>query len=113
MTCNKISASDFVQEMQDDEIRHIITCLEGFLQRPTRLRLHDQLHSWLDGEIRLITTVFINIGGVAELGIQGAKAANVSFCTIKNAIKRFDGGIRQFVIDDKGCVCVSRRVGFI
>lgn len=69
-----------------------------YLPLPARLRLEAGLEGWL-AELRRITVMFVNLRG--EVDLQRAVTA------IQEVLARHEGSLNQFLVDDKGTVCLA------
>lgn len=59
------------------------------------------------GEIRQIVTAFIGLENLQEDFNDGLLARpQQALCCVTSAVRRFGGSLRQFVVDDKGCVAI-------
>lgn len=72
-----------------------------YLPAPARLRLEAGHEAWL-AELRRVTVMFVNLRGDRTLDeLQGAVLA------IQEVLAAEEGSLNQFLVDDKGTVCLA------
>eukprot|EP01041_Mallomonas_annulata_P007424 gene7424-15167_t len=77
--------------------------------------VHDAVRSALDGvgasylfELRNVTTLFIELVGLdADLNDGDVERPQIAMVTCLNCLERFGGSLRQYTVDDKGCVLIG------
>jgi class 3 adenylate cyclase len=83
--------------------------LRCFLPSSVLARI-DALHmSWL-AELRRVTVIFVNLTSLTyERGGQDVqlKAINDVLCSMQTIVFRYEGMVRQFIVDDKGTVLIA------
>jgi class 3 adenylate cyclase len=66
---------------------------------------HNRLHI---SEIRHVVTIFIEITGLEKSFATGSTGLpQKALSIVLNVLQRFEGLLRQFVVDDKGCVMIA------
>ena len=62
----------------------------------------------LPGELRQLTTVFVQVLNLAEVKLRygSLRAMQLLLRLLLKATRRFDGALRQLLVDDKGTVAV-------
>ena len=92
--------------MLDNKKREqILQALSGYVQGPILHRLEHGLHCWDEGQIRSISTVFVNISNLQYPRDIGR--SHRALVIIQKQLENFGGILRQFVVDDKGTVCIA------
>jgi hypothetical protein len=82
--------------------------LQFFVHESARARISNRGGEFKMGELREVVTLFVNIIGLEEnfKGKDIETIQNVMNCII-DSHKCFGGALRQFVVDDKGCVAIG------
>ena len=82
--------------------------LRCFLPKSILARV-DALHiSWL-AELRRVTVIFVNLTSLTYDPSQeiDLEAINEMLCSMQKIVYRYEGMIRQFIVDDKGTVLIA------
>ncbi|CAN0418259.1 unnamed protein product [Ascophyllum nodosum] len=83
------------------------TALRGYTQESARHAIESNTVEYLAG-IRFVTTIFINIYGLeGQLENGGGFMLQQTMDLGVASLSRFGGVLRQFVVDDKGCVMIG------
>lgn len=83
------------------------TALRGFTQESARHAIESNTVKYL-AEIRFVTTIFINIYGLeGQLKNGGGFLLQQTMDLGVGSLLKFGGVLRQFVVDDKGCVMIG------
>jgi class 3 adenylate cyclase len=77
-----------------------------FVPHPVRVAIESDTVEFLS-EIRVVSTMFVEILGLDEdLNEGNFERPQKVLVAILRVLKKFGGGLRQFVVDDKGCVAI-------
>lgn len=88
-------------------MKGLSTALRGFTQESARHAIQSNTVKYL-AEIRFVTTIFINIYGLEEqLKRGGGYLLQQTMDLGVGSLLKFGGVLRQFVVDDKGCVMIG------
>jgi len=88
-------------------MKGLSTALRGFTQESARHAIQSNTVQYL-AEIRFVTTIFINIYGLEEqLKRGGGFLLQQTMDLGVGSLLKFGGVLRQFVVDDKGCVMIG------
>jgi class 3 adenylate cyclase/uncharacterized protein (UPF0248 family) len=99
---NEITEND----LTDSQLYSLKVLMRSFIHE-TVLKSIDYNTCALLNEMRDIVTLFINLDGLeADFNSGMIYKPQLVFLTIMNLIKRTGGSLRQFVVDDKGCVVI-------
>ncbi|CAM9169930.1 unnamed protein product, partial [Scytosiphon promiscuus] len=91
----------------ETSMRGLSTALRGFTQESARHAIQSDTVKYL-AEIRFVTTIFINIYGLEEqLKHGGGFLLQQTMDLGVSSLLKFGGVLRQFVVDDKGCVMIG------
>ncbi|CAM9364214.1 unnamed protein product, partial [Chrysoparadoxa australica] len=89
------------------EMSSLSEALRGYTQESARYAFESSTVDYL-AELRKVSTIFINIRGLEDALMQGAlfyvqQAMEVGV----SGLAGFGGVLRQFIVDDKGCVMIG------
>eukprot|EP00903_Cladosiphon_okamuranus_P010662 g10080.t1 len=91
----------------ETSMKGLSTALRGFTQESARHAIQSNTVKYL-AEIRFVTTIFINIYGLEEqLKRGGGYLLQQTMDLGVGSLLKFGGVLRQFVVDDKGCVMIG------
>ena len=91
----------------ETSMKGLSTALRGFTQESARHAIQSNTVKYL-AEIRFVTTIFINIYGLEEqLKRGGGFLLQQTMDLGVGSLLKFGGVLRQFVVDDKGCVMIG------
>lgn len=111
-TFSTVSAISFEDSKDSKEsATGMIDKLKGFLPAPVTAYLHDDL-SEVTNELREVTTVFVKLDSLSMPSSDGDSNADMTniqplFYDVQILLHKYGGFLRQFVIDDKGCVIIA------
>ena len=80
--------------------------LQRYVPEPARERIAAGHGAWL-GELRPVTVVFVQVGGLDHLAVEAAAQLQAVMHTVHPAVRRCQGHLHEVVVDDKGLVLVA------
>jgi hypothetical protein len=88
-------------------LKPLSLALRGFCQESARFAIESGTEGYL-AQLRKVTTIFINIVGLEEALMQGELFLIQQVMEVGvTCFGVFGGVVRQFVVDDKGCVMIA------
>eukprot|EP00002_Diphylleia_rotans_P021223 TRINITY_DN4136_c0_g2_i3.p1 TRINITY_DN4136_c0_g2~~TRINITY_DN4136_c0_g2_i3.p1 ORF type:complete len:1613 (-),score=302.42 TRINITY_DN4136_c0_g2_i3:724-5562(-) len=102
-TPTKNNLKDWLQTMNIQNVH--IDNLKVYMQIPVVRRL-DAGHSMESAELRRCSVIFISLVGLEFGSIDSLDRIQSSLAVIQQNVYKMDGFIRQFIMDDKGCVAI-------
>eukprot|EP00736_Rhodelphis_marinus_P000278 Rmarinus@m.1222 len=85
--------------------REQLSVLRGFVPAPVRVRM-DSDATWL-AELRRVTTLFISLPPLDTAPAGLLQVTQKAIATTQVVLAKFEGMLRQMIMDDKGCVIIA------
>ena len=81
----------------------IETAVRCYIQKNVQIKIDSLQVSWL-AELREITTLFVKLSGLSYRSEESLNLnlINDVLCTMQEVVFKFEGMVRQFLVDDKG-----------
>jgi class 3 adenylate cyclase/tetratricopeptide (TPR) repeat protein len=79
--------------------------LDGYLPLPVRARLAAGQADWL-AELRRVSVLFVNLLGLDQATSAVLGAAQAVMAVTQAVVARFEGWVKELIVDDKGAVLV-------
>ncbi len=78
-----------------------------YIPAAARERLSRGYDAWWLGELRVVTVIFINLPGLADLRTHALAAIDETVRTLQSSLYRFEASVNKISVDDKGITLIA------
>eukprot|EP00002_Diphylleia_rotans_P011912 TRINITY_DN2342_c0_g1_i1.p1 TRINITY_DN2342_c0_g1~~TRINITY_DN2342_c0_g1_i1.p1 ORF type:complete len:1544 (+),score=309.01 TRINITY_DN2342_c0_g1_i1:168-4799(+) len=81
--------------------------LHAYINKSVLVRMHAGYSLQMLNEIRSLSVMFVTLPGLDFRGRNSAIVAHKFLLASQKCLRKLDGSIRQYIVDDKGCVLIA------